>query len=42
MGQIAVYPTRAEAIKLAAGVWRKANAPEQLLGLAERLNAFLR
>jgi len=32
LGTIHVYPTLAEANKFAAGEWKKANAPEKLLG----------
>ena len=42
LGTIHVYPTRSEAVKLAAGVWRRAHAPAGLLALSERLNAYLR
>ncbi len=42
LGTIHTYPTLAEANKFAAGVWRKAHAPEKLLDLAERFHAWRR
>lgn len=42
MGTIHVYPTRMEAAKLAAGAWRRAHAPERLLGFAGRIFDRLR
>jgi len=39
---IHIYPTLAEANKYAAGVWRKAHAPEALLRQVERLHAWMR
>jgi len=42
LGTIHIYPTLAEANKYAAGVWRKAHAPEGLLRQAERLHAWMR
>jgi pyruvate/2-oxoglutarate dehydrogenase complex dihydrolipoamide dehydrogenase (E3) component len=42
MGTIHVYPTRMEAAKLAAGAWRRAHAPERLLGWVGRLFDVLR
>ena len=42
MATIHVYPTLMEAHKLAAGQWRRARAPERLLGYAARLHAVLR
>lgn len=42
MGAIHAYPTLSEANKLAAGNWRKANAPEELLNKISRLHNWLR
>lgn len=42
MSTIHVYPTRAEAAKLAAGAWRRSNAPQGLLRWVGRLHALLR
>ncbi len=42
LGTIHTYPTLAEANKFAAGVWKKAHAPEKLLGYAERYHAWRR
>ncbi len=42
LGTIHVYPTYLEANKLAAGAWRRRNAPERLLGWVERLHAGMR
>ena len=42
MATIHVYPTLMEAHKLAAGQWRKARAPQRLLGYVAHLHAFLR
>lgn len=42
LSTIHIYPTRSEAVKMAAGQWRRANVPRGLLALAGRLNAFLR
>jgi pyruvate/2-oxoglutarate dehydrogenase complex dihydrolipoamide dehydrogenase (E3) component len=42
LATIHVYPTLAEANKYAAGVWRKAHAPQALLRKAERLHAWMR
>ena len=42
MGTIHIYPTLAEANKLAAGVWRKARAPEGALRLLGRVHNWLR
>jgi len=39
---IHIYPTLAEANKYAAGVWRKAHAPEALLRQVEKLHAWMR
>ncbi len=42
LGTIHIYPTLAEANKYAAGVWKKAHAPQGLLRLAERWHAWKR
>jgi pyruvate/2-oxoglutarate dehydrogenase complex dihydrolipoamide dehydrogenase (E3) component len=42
MGTIHVYPTMAEAAKLAAGSWRRAHAPERLLRWVGWLHAIRR
>ncbi|MEM1434968.1 MAG: mercuric reductase [Pseudomonadota bacterium] len=42
MGTIHIYPTLAEANKLAAGVWRKARAPEGALRFLGRVHNLLR
>jgi pyruvate/2-oxoglutarate dehydrogenase complex dihydrolipoamide dehydrogenase (E3) component/uncharacterized membrane protein YdjX (TVP38/TMEM64 family) len=42
LGTIHTYPTLAEANKYAAGEWRKARKPEQLLSWVERYHAFRR
>jgi hypothetical protein len=42
MGTIHVYPTLAESAKLAAGSWRRAHAPEQLLRLVGWVHALRR
>ncbi len=42
LGTIHVYPTLAEATKYAAGVWKKAHAPQRLLRQVERLHAWMR
>ena len=42
LGTIHIYPTLVEANKYAAGVWKKAHAPQGLLRLAERLHAWRR
>ena len=42
MGTIHVYPTLPEANKLAAGAWRKAHAPERLLGWVGRFHRWRR
>ena len=36
------YPTMAEANKYAAGEWKRANQPKQLLAWVERFHSFLR
>ena len=42
LGTIHIYPTLVEANKYAAGVWKKAHAPQGLLRIAERLHAWRR
>jgi pyruvate/2-oxoglutarate dehydrogenase complex dihydrolipoamide dehydrogenase (E3) component/uncharacterized membrane protein YdjX (TVP38/TMEM64 family) len=42
LGTIHIYPTLAEANKYAAGVWKKAHAPQGLLRLVERLHEWRR
>ena len=42
LGTIHIYPTLAEANKHAAGVWKKAHAPQKLLGYVERFHAWMR
>jgi pyruvate/2-oxoglutarate dehydrogenase complex dihydrolipoamide dehydrogenase (E3) component/uncharacterized membrane protein YdjX (TVP38/TMEM64 family) len=42
LGTIHVYPTMAEANKYAAGVWKKAHAPQGLLRWVERFHAWRR
>ena len=42
LGTIHIYPTLAEANKYAAGVWKKAHAPQGLLRLVERFHAWRR
>jgi pyruvate/2-oxoglutarate dehydrogenase complex dihydrolipoamide dehydrogenase (E3) component/uncharacterized membrane protein YdjX (TVP38/TMEM64 family) len=42
LGTIHVYPTLAEANKYAAGVWKKAHAPQWALRLAERFHGWRR
>jgi pyruvate/2-oxoglutarate dehydrogenase complex dihydrolipoamide dehydrogenase (E3) component len=42
LGTIHVYPTLAEANKLAAGVWKRAHAPQKLLAWVERFHAWRR
>ena len=42
LGTIHIYPTLAEANKFAAGVWKKAHAPQALLGWAEKFHAWRR
>ena len=42
MGTIHIYPTLAEANKYAAGVWKKAHAPNKLLSWAARYHAWMR
>jgi pyruvate/2-oxoglutarate dehydrogenase complex dihydrolipoamide dehydrogenase (E3) component/uncharacterized membrane protein YdjX (TVP38/TMEM64 family) len=42
LGTIHIYPTLAEASKYAAGAWKKAHAPQRLLGYVERFHAWMR
>jgi pyruvate/2-oxoglutarate dehydrogenase complex dihydrolipoamide dehydrogenase (E3) component len=42
LGTIHIYPTLAEANKYAAGVWKKAHAPEGVLRKLERFHAWMR
>ncbi|MBK7685191.1 MAG: FAD-dependent oxidoreductase [Rhodocyclaceae bacterium] len=42
LGTIHIYPTLAEANKYAAGVWKKAHAPEHLLAWVEKFHAWRR
>jgi pyruvate/2-oxoglutarate dehydrogenase complex dihydrolipoamide dehydrogenase (E3) component/uncharacterized membrane protein YdjX (TVP38/TMEM64 family) len=42
LGTIHIYPTLAEANKYAAGVWKKAHAPEAVLRKVERFHAWMR
>jgi pyruvate/2-oxoglutarate dehydrogenase complex dihydrolipoamide dehydrogenase (E3) component/uncharacterized membrane protein YdjX (TVP38/TMEM64 family) len=42
LGTIHIYPTLAEANKYAAGAWKKAHAPQRVLGALERLHAWRR
>ena len=42
LGTIHIYPTLAEANKLAAGVWRRAHTPERLLRWLARYHAWRR
>ncbi|HTQ78161.1 MAG TPA: FAD-dependent oxidoreductase [Burkholderiales bacterium] len=42
LGTIHIYPTLAEANKYAAGVWKKAHAPQGLLRAVERFHAWTR
>jgi pyruvate/2-oxoglutarate dehydrogenase complex dihydrolipoamide dehydrogenase (E3) component/uncharacterized membrane protein YdjX (TVP38/TMEM64 family) len=42
LGTIHIYPTLAEANKYAAGVWKKAHAPQRLLRHVARFHAWLR
>jgi pyruvate/2-oxoglutarate dehydrogenase complex dihydrolipoamide dehydrogenase (E3) component len=42
LGTIHIYPTFAEANKYAAGVWKKAHAPQGLLRKVERFHAWMR
>ncbi|MDQ1315011.1 MAG: hypothetical protein QG662_1120, partial [Pseudomonadota bacterium] len=40
LGTLHIYPTLAEANKYAAGVWKKAHAPQTLLRWVERFHAW--
>ncbi|MDH3320447.1 MAG: FAD-dependent oxidoreductase [Betaproteobacteria bacterium] len=42
LGTIHIYPTLAEANKFAAGVWKRAHAPQKLIGYVERFHAWKR
>jgi len=42
LGTIHIYPTLAEANKYAAGVWKRAHAPQKVLGYVERFHAWMR
>jgi pyruvate/2-oxoglutarate dehydrogenase complex dihydrolipoamide dehydrogenase (E3) component/uncharacterized membrane protein YdjX (TVP38/TMEM64 family) len=42
LGTIHVYPTLAEANKLAAGVWKREHAPQKLLAWVEKFHAWRR
>lgn len=42
LGTIHIYPTLAEANKFAAGEWKRANAPQQLLAWVEKFHAWRR
>jgi pyruvate/2-oxoglutarate dehydrogenase complex dihydrolipoamide dehydrogenase (E3) component len=42
LGTIHIYPTLAEANKYAAGVWKKAHAPQRVLRYVERFHAWMR
>lgn len=42
LGTIHIYPTMAEANKYAAGAWKKAHAPQQLLAWVGRFHAWRR
>lgn len=42
LGTIHIYPTLAEANKFAAGVWKKANAPESVLNWLKRFHSWRR
>ncbi|MBK9624579.1 MAG: FAD-dependent oxidoreductase [Rhodocyclaceae bacterium] len=42
LGTIHIYPTLAEANKYAAGVWKKAHAPKNLLAWVEKFHAWRR
>ena len=42
LGTIHIYPTLAEANKYAAGVWKKAHAPQRLLRWVEKFHAWMR
>jgi len=42
LGTIHIYPTMAEANKYAAGVWKKAHAPQGAMRWLERYHAWMR
>nr|NIS40117.1 pyridine nucleotide-disulfide oxidoreductase [Desulfuromonadales bacterium] len=42
LGTIHIYPTLAEANKMAAGQWKKDHAPEKLLQWVEKLHRWRR
>ena len=42
LGTIHIYPTLSEANKFAAGVWKKANAPQTLLRLVGKYHRWMR
>ncbi len=42
LGTIHIYPTMAEANKYAAGIWKKANAPEGILKWVQKFNNWRR
>ena len=42
LGTIHVYPTFSEAVKYAAGDWKRAHAPQRLLAFSERYHAWRR
>jgi len=42
LGTIHIYPTLAEANKYAAGAWKRAHAPQKLLGWLARYHAWER
>ena len=42
LGTIHIYPTLAEGNKFAAGVWKRAHAPQRLLRWAEKFHAWMR
>lgn len=42
LGTIHIYPTMAEANKYAAGLWKRAHAPEKLLAWVEKFHTWMR
>ena len=42
LGTIHIYPTLAEGNKFAAGVWKRAHAPQKLLAWVEKYHAWMR
>ena len=42
LGTIHIYPTWAEANKYAAGVWKKAHAPQRVLRMVEKFHVWMR